>query len=315
MTLNDLIRRFPDDETARLWLESVRWPDGPECPWCGAVGHAVWIKTRKVWSCSSGCRRQFTVTAGTPMHKTHLPLLMWVQAMWLMAASSKGISACKLSEWMGVQYRTAWHLAHRIRAMMAEDSPVLKGIVEIDETYAGAPPRKRAKSERDDDNDTPPNPTGRGTKRPLVLVAAERGGPVVAQVIATHGKAAISEALDGNLADDAVAMTDGLPAYKHLGAKRTHLSVNHSRHQYARTDDATGLRVHVNTVECWNGLFHRAVVGVFHFVSTKHLGRYCAESAFRWNRKDEDALGRIAGLIRNGGGRLLPFRHLVGAAA
>jgi hypothetical protein len=111
------------------------------------------------------------------MRGTHLPLRTWLIAIWLMSASSKGISSLKLAEWLGLQYRTTWHLAHRIRAMMAEDSPVLRGLVELDETYAGAPPRKRAKPEReDDDRDPPPaNLKGRGTKRPLVLVAAERG--------------------------------------------------------------------------------------------------------------------------------------------
>ena len=134
---------------------------------------------------------------GTPMHRTHLPLLTWAQAIYLTVSSSKGISAVKLSEMLDVHYVTAWHLGHRIRAMMAEANPLLSGVVEIDEMYAGAPPRKRAKASRDHDDSDPPNPTGRGTKRPLVLVAAERGGNVVAKVIPTHGKAAIAAALDG----------------------------------------------------------------------------------------------------------------------
>lgn len=124
------------------------------------------------------------------MHRTHLPLLTRAQAISLIVASSKGISAVKLSEMLGVSDETAWHLGHRIRAMMAEDSPLLSNVVEIDEMSAGAPPRKCAKPERaDDDRDPPPpNPKGRGTKRPLLLVAAERGGDVVAKVIPTHGK-------------------------------------------------------------------------------------------------------------------------------
>jgi hypothetical protein len=176
MAFDDFYRRFPDEDAARGWFEAARWPNGPECPPCGTVGRAWWLAERKVWSCG-GCRGQFSVTAGTPMRGTHLPLRTWLIAIWLMSASSKGISSLKLAEWLGLQYRTTWHLAHRIRAMMAEDSPVLRGLVELDETYAGAPPRKRAKPEReDDDRDPPPaNLKGRGTKRPLVLVAAERG--------------------------------------------------------------------------------------------------------------------------------------------
>lgn len=143
MTLAELQRRFPCDDACREWLKAVRWPHGPECPSCGSVGRASFVSTRRKWGCSA-CNAQFSVTAGTPMHGTHLPLTTWGTAMWLMACSSKGISAKKLGEWLGIQYRTAWHLSHRIRAMMAKDAPMLRGLVEMDETYARAPPRKAA---------------------------------------------------------------------------------------------------------------------------------------------------------------------------
>jgi transposase-like protein len=159
---NDL---FPDEDAARTWFERARWPDGPICPVCGCVDRACWLRTVRRWECIA-CRRQFTVTAGTPMHRTHLPLLTWAQAIYLIVVSSKGVSAVKLSEMLGVSYETAWHLGHRIRAMMAEDNPLLANVVEIDETYAGAPPRKRAKPEHtDDDRDPPPNPKGRVLNR------------------------------------------------------------------------------------------------------------------------------------------------------
>ena len=264
-----------------------------------------------------GCHHQFSVTVGTPMHRTHLPLLTWAHAIYLIVAASKGISAMKLSEMLGISYPAAWHLGHRVRVMMAEANPILGGVVELDEMYAGAPPRKRAKPSRDhDDSDPPPaNPKGQGTKRPLVLVAAERDGKVAAQVIPTHGKAAVAEALEGKLAPDAVMMTDGLPAYKHLGAERTHLSVNHSDREYARTDPETEHRVHVNRVESFNGFMRRAVIGVWHQSSVKHLGRYASEATFRWNRKADACLDPMAQLVRNGEGRLLSYAFLTAKAA
>lgn len=307
---NDL---FPDEDAARAWFERARWPDGPTCYHCGTIGHAAYMPKTKFWHCKA-CKRQFSVTAGTPMHRTHLPLLTWAQAIYLIVASSKGISAVKLSEMLGVSYETAWHLGHRIRAMMAEDSPLLSNVVEIDEMYAGAPPRKRAKPEHEDDGPPPTNPKGRGTKRPLVLVAAERGGDVVAKVIPTHGKESIASALDGVLDPEATVMTDGLPAYKHIGKRQSHLSVNHSDREYARTDEATGLRVHVNRVESFNNFMRRAVVGVWHQISTKHLGLYAGEVAYRWNRKADACLERMALLVRNGVGRTLPYGFLTGAA-
>ncbi len=323
LSLRDFNRIFPDEEAARAWFEEARWPDGPACPACGSVDEAYWLKSVRRWNCK-GCSKQFTVTAGTPMHRTHLPLLVWAQAIYLIVASSKSlspirsgsISAVKMAEMLGVSYETAWHLGHRIRAMMAERNPLLSGIVEIDEANAGVPPRKRAKPERDDDDSepSPPNSPGRGTKRPLLLVAAERGGDVVTRVIPTHGKDAIATALNGLIDPEATVVTDGFPAYKHIGKTQPHLPVNHSDRQYARTDDETGLRVHVNRVESFNGFPGRAVVGVFHFVSSKHLGRYAGEAAFRWNRKADACLERMVRLIRNGDGRVLPYGFLTGAA-
>ena len=182
MTLRAFNEIFPDEDAARAWFEKSRWPHGPECPKCGSVGHSSWLKTPRRWNCIA-CHHQFSVTAGTPMHRTHLPLLTWAHAIYLIVSSSNGISAVKLSEMLGISYPSAWHLGHRVRAMMAAANPILSGVVEIDEMYAGARPRKRTKSSRDhDDAGTPPaNRKGRGTKRPLVLVAAKRGGDVVAR--------------------------------------------------------------------------------------------------------------------------------------
>ena len=315
MSLRAFNEMFPDEDAARKRFEKSRWPVGPACPKCGAINHAAWLKTPRRWNCM-GCRHQFSVTAGTPMHRTHLPLLTWAHAIYLIVASSKGISAMKLGEILGISYPAAWHLAHRVRAMMAESNPVLAGVVEIDEMYAGAPPRKRAKPARDhDDSEPPANPTGRGTKRPLVLVAAARDGDVVAKVIPTHGKADIAAAVDGVLDRGATVMTDGLPAYKHIGKTQPHLAVNHSGREYARTDAASGHRVHVNRVESFNAFMRRAVIGVFHNVSVKHLGRYTGEATFRWNRKADGCLARMARMVQNGEGRLLSYAFLTAKAA
>jgi hypothetical protein len=243
------------------------------------------------------------------MHQSHLPLLTWARAIYLILASSKGISAVKLGEMLGVSYATAWFLGHRIRAMMSEADPLLSGVVELDEMYGGAPPRRKAAGDP-----SPPNKSGRGPRRPLVLVAAQRGGAVVAKTIPTHSRGAIGDALDGLLSPDATVMTDGLPAYKQFGRDRLHLAVIHSAKEYARTDGASGHRVHVNRVESFNSLLRRAIVGVWHWISAKHLSRYAGETTFRSNHGDEDCLTRMARLIRNGEGVLLPYADLVEAA-
>ena len=115
---------FPDEVAARRWFELVRWPEGPACYHCGSIGKSWWIEAKKFWCCSS-CRGQFSVTEGTPMHQSHLPLLTWARAIYLILASSKKLSAVKLGEMLGVCYATAWFLGHRIRAMMSAANPLL----------------------------------------------------------------------------------------------------------------------------------------------------------------------------------------------
>ena len=161
---------------------------------------------------------------------------------------------------------------------------------------------------------SPPHKSGRGPRRPLVLVAAQRGGTVVAKTIPTHSRAAIRDALNGLLSPDATVMTDGLPAYKQFGRDRQHLAVTHSAREYARTDTATGRRVHVNRVESFNSLLRRAIIGVWRWISAKHLQRYAGETTFRSNHGDEACLDRMARLIRNGDGNRLPYAELVEAA-
>ena len=129
--------RFPDQATCVAHLEAARWPTGPVCPKCGAVNKAIRLPSRKgYWECSA-CRHRFNVMHDTPMEGTHLPLRTWFGAIFLTATSSKGISAMVLSRQLGLGYKTAWFLAHRIRNLMPQDWEALKGLVEVDETYLG----------------------------------------------------------------------------------------------------------------------------------------------------------------------------------
>jgi len=310
LSLRDFNKLFRDEEAARLWFESVRWPEGPVCPGCDSVDRSTWMTTARKWNCRS-CRKQFTVRIGTVMQGSHLPLLTWAQAVYLVTSSSKGISAVKLGEMLGVSYKTAWFLGHRIREMMSERDVLLSGLVEIDETYAGAPPRTKNKSGDTDDQGGGSTKTGRGTDRPILLVVAERRGPVVTKTIPTHSKAAMKSALEGMLSDRAAAVTDGLPAYAWLGEERWHPTVTHSHGEYCRIDGSTAIPIHVNRVESFNSFLGRAIWGVFHSVSPKHLARHASECAFRWNRKTSLCVERMAEIVRSGIGRSLSFAELV----
>ncbi len=165
MNLMTFIETFGTDDACRAHMESVRWPDGPECPACGTVGQATPVKGRPGLHRCRPCGRQFSVTVGTAMEGTHLPLRVWYLAMYLMLSTAKPISAASLSRQLGIQYRTCWHLLHRLRAMMDGGASLpLSGIVEADETYVGGKARNRQKHRE-------PTTRGRGTDKPMLFAA------------------------------------------------------------------------------------------------------------------------------------------------
>lgn len=308
------IERIAADEARCLaFFEICRFPSGLICPACGAAEASECRFTRHrsrpgLYSCGS-CRRQFSLTSGTAMHRTRLPLGQWLLAIWLIVASSKGISARKLGEMLGVTYKVAWHLGHRIRSMMGDRHLVLTGVVEMDEIYAGAPPRRR--------HGGGPSgvKTGRGPRRPLVLTMVERGGRVALERIASHSTWAIGRAAASHLAPEAVMVTDALPAYRRVAAGRSHLIVTHSDGEYVRRDPAgLGVDAHTNTAESVHGLIRRAVIGVWHWISPKHLDRYLDELAWRHNRRGEGHLLRIIDALA-GAGQPLAYGVLVGKIA
>ena len=299
LTLAELQRRFSDEAECRALLERARWPNGPVCPRCGSIDHASRITTRPGDFTCLDCERRFSVTAGTPMDHTHLPICTWIIAAYLLTTSSKGISSLKLASLLGLQYRTTWHLARRIRAMMADAPDLLRGLVELDETYIGGKGRKRNRPQPLApvplfEQPEPPKPQkpakrrrrGRGPDKTMAFTAVERGGKARMSVLATHSTEAIARFVFDWVARSAIISTDELPAYLGIGRMQAgHIRVNHSAEEFARDDARTGLRAHVNTAESLHALLKRAIVGVWHWISDKHLGRYLAETAFHWNNR------------------------------
>jgi transposase-like protein len=140
MDMVTFMQRFSTDDACRAFLERIRWPAGPVCPKCGSVGRASRVGTRPgTWSCCVGkCKAHFSVTAGTPLHRTRVPLTKWFLAIWLISTSSKGISGLKLAEWLDVDDRTSWYMGHRIRRLLGDPEwRKLSGVVEADEMYVG----------------------------------------------------------------------------------------------------------------------------------------------------------------------------------
>ena len=278
MNLIDIYKQFATEEDCLAYLESQRWPNGVRCVTCG-TDRVTKVKSsskkqtvRYVYQCNEpSCRQQFTAKSGTIFHDSHLPLQKWFAAIALIGNAKKGLSAKQLERDLGVNYRTAWHMAHRIRKSMVEEFPLkLKGTVEIDETYIGGKARirgrKRSKVEKD-----------------MVLGMIERGGRLRYFHVPNAKKDTIKPLLDRHIAVMAKEIhTDQAVVYdfaidKDFRAK--HKTVNHSQ-TYVSADGA-----HTNTIESAFSLLKRGLIGSFHRVTIKHLHRYLSEFEYRFNNR------------------------------
>lgn len=273
-SLARLRRQYPTEAACRRLLEELRWPQGPFCPHCGSYGHWELFGP----SCRPGlrecrdCRRQYTVTTKTPLHATKLPLWTWVQAMYLVVTSSKGISSVVMSRLLGVTQATAWRLGHAIREMMHDHGgPPLSGIVEIDLKYLGGAPKRRKDGQK--------SKRGKGTRKPKVLIAVQRDDRMRAIVVPTETAGDIQAALTGVVAQPSIVFSDKdftfASVMKAFGVG--HQTVVHSAKEFVRG------RVHSNTADGIGSLLERARMGVWHRMSRHHLQRYLDEISFRWN--------------------------------
>jgi transposase-like protein len=287
VNLSHVAKYFSDETAARELLEAMRWPNGPACPHCGGAEpykltpRKPGTKTRLgLYKCKA-CRKQFTVTVGTVFEDSRIPLSKWLLAIHLLSSSKKGMSAHQIHRMLGISYKAAWFMMHRLRYAMAEGPlrNLLDGIVEMDETYVGGKSKAR-----------PGRPNRHSPKTPVVALV-ERGTGRVRTKTMPITSMNLYSAIRENMDTDATLMTDGYPAYGGLVAK--HETVNHQAGEYVRGN------VHTNTVEGFFSLLKRGINGTFHHVSRGHLQRYCDEFAFRYeNRKVSD--GRRAGMIVSG---------------
>jgi transposase-like protein len=238
---------------------------------------------RNQFACES-CGYQFSVTAGTIFHDSHLPLRKWFIAVLLICESKKGMSALQLKRTLGVAYKTAWYLCHRIReAVKDADSSLLSGICEIDETFVGG----KAKNMHKDVRARKIHGRG-GAGKAMVLGAIERGGKVRLDAAVNRDRETLKAFIAAKLADETTAiMTDDFPAYDGSGDHNTrHETVNHSAKEWVRGD------VHTNNMENVWSLFKRSIIGSYHQISVKHLDRYLDELEFRFNNRDNPFLFR-----------------------
>lgn len=274
--------QFQNPEAAREYLESVRWANGIVCPHCGVIDGHYKLQGAKtppgLYKCHA-CADKFTVTVGTVFERSKVGLHLWLQAMHWMAASKKGVSAKQIERMLGVTYKTAWFMCHRIREAMTANpetplgGPGSSGIVEADETFWGV--------QTDEEGIKYPAKVFHGHAHKMKIVSlVERDGEKRSFHVANVNANTVGTILRSQVAKSAHLMTDEASFYKKPGQHfASHQSVNHSKGEYARGSVTT------NTVESSFAILKRGLVGTFHSVSEKHLQRYASEFDFRWNTR------------------------------
>ncbi len=305
-------KHFHDEAAAYKFVEARIWPDGRICPHCGVIGESGALKGSStrigVYKCYA-CRKPFTVKVGTIFEASHIKLHVWLQAIFLICASKKGISANQLHRVLGITLKSAWFLAHRIRAAMAgSDADPLGGegmIVEADETYFGnksGDVRTRTSTGRHFAKGRFTRPAG---KRAIVSLV-ERGGSVRSFHVDRADKQTVASIVVNNVARESRLHTDESRLYAGAdGHTASHERVNHSQGEYVRGD------VHTNSVEGSFGLFKRGMKGIYQHCQEKHLHRYLAEFDFRYNARtalgiDDEA--RAAKALKGIVGKRLTYR-------
>jgi transposase-like protein len=272
MDLLTITRQFATHERCRELLRRLRWPDGAICPRCAHTG-TCWLTQQEKFECNK-CAYQFSVTAGTIFHDSHLPLEKWFLAVHIMVESKKGISALQMKRMLGIGgYKTAWYLCHRIRAAMKEVNPEpLKGTVEYDETWHGGSRKGMGK--------------GYVGNKTMIMGAIERGGPIRLKVEKRVNKKAVTHFLQKNVSPETERIyTDAHPNYAGVDfGNAEHQSVDHKAEEWVRGD------VHTNSIEGVWSLFKRSVVGSYHQLSEKHLQAYLDEFAWRFDRRKSERL-------------------------
>lgn len=292
MNIIEIFEKFPTQESCIKHLESIRWPDKVYCTYCNSDNNYP-VKSELRHQCKD-CGKSFSVRVGTMFHATRLPLQKWFLAISLILNAKKGISSRQLARDLKVNKDTAWSMGMRIRDAFSQDKMLLKGIIEMDETYIGGKPRPSGKKKDDDDDSPPKNKRGRGTKKTPVVGMVERQGNVKAVVV--DKSMLTSKDLNALIRRNvhpqgSVLLTDEYRGYNKVSDILKHYTINH-------TFEYVNGEIHTNTIEGFWAIVKRGIVGQFHKVSVRYLPKYLDEFTYRYNMRKMDSSDVFEGVLR-----------------
>lgn len=302
--LQTLLDYFKDEETCRSYYEEKRWGGTVACPHCGSI--KVYRTSRGFKCGEKECYKKFSVTVGTIFENSKIGLRIWFAAMYLISTCKKGISSLQLAEQLGITQKTAWFLNHRIREMLNDNNKEkLCGMVEADETYVGGKNKNRHKDKKIEGSQ------GRSSadKTPVVGLL-QRDGTIRTFVVDNTDSETLHTIMGNNVSENSTLITDAYRSYNGLDARYTHVTVKHENGDYVvRIGDQ---RFHTQNIENFWSIFKRGIIGIYHFVSAKHLHRYCTEFGYRFNERDLNGIEKFEKSIEGGNGKRLTYNTLIG---
>ena len=303
ISLVEIVRMFPDNETAEAWFVAKRWPDGPHCPACGSVDIQTGAKHKMPFRCRENeCRKRFSVRVGTVMEGSKLDYQKWAIAIYLHLTSLKGVSSVKLHRDLNITQKSAWHLAHRLREAFGRDDAMFSGPVEADETYIGGKRKNMSNAKRKELADM-----GRGAVGKMAVVGAKdrETNRVAARPIPSTSAPYTAGFVAEKTRLGATVYTDEAAAYNALDPWFKREAVNHSSSEYVRG------QAHTNGMESFWSMLKRGYHGTFHKMSPKHLDRYIAEFSGRHNVRERDTIDQMAGIVAGMAGKRLRYSDLI----
>lgn len=288
--LTDLFNYFQNEEICKEYLANQRWNGKPVCPHCGSEN--VYTTNRGYKCANKECHKKFSVTVGTIIENSKVPLRTWFAAIYLFTSSKKGVSSLQLSRQLGLTQKTAWFVLHRIREMLKDKAPVmLKDEIQIDETYVGGKEKNKHKSKK-------LNPKAGVEGKIPVLGLIDKHGKVATYVLPAVTADIVTPLMVETVDSNVTIVTDAHKAYRLLKNDFTHIVVKHKEGEYKNG------RFHTNSIENYWSILKRGIYGVYHQVSPKHLHRYCNEFSGRFNSRDIADNARFELTVQNSEGRL-----------